>query len=163
MGDIYISGLVEQILFLHGLTLAFDIGKMLYSLARTLKVGKIGGTLCVLAGALSVYFARPLYVTIVRALAFLDLFRCASKSVVLILGIITNFGAYSEIAPLALIVLRELPFIGGFLFFAFFLLFFLCSRVTGCVGGFTQLCIERFLTFPYVRDVAAALTAFFSA
>ena len=51
----------------------------------------------------------------------------------------------------------------GVLVFCFFLLFFPCNRVTGCVGSFTQLCIERLLTFPYLRDVVVALTAFFSA
>ena len=76
MGGTRISGLVEQILFLHRLTLAFDIGKMLYSLPRTLKVRMIGETLCFLAGTLPIYFAWPLLATIVQALAFLYFFSC---------------------------------------------------------------------------------------
>lgn len=129
MGSTCISGRVKQILFLHGPKFVVGMRKALYFPTRKLK---IGGTWCFLGGALLVYFAWPLFMTIVQTLTFLDLFGYVAKYIVLILGTIANFGVCSGAIPLASVFLRGLPFIG------------------------------KFLTLPYARAVAVALAAYFS-
>jgi hypothetical protein len=70
--------------------------------------------------------------TIVQILTFWDLFGYVARSIALILRTIINFGVCGEVIPLAPALLRGLSFIG------------------------------RFLTPPYARAVAVALTTYFS-
>jgi hypothetical protein len=121
--------LVEQILFLNSLTLVVGTRKTLYSPTQKLK---IRGTSCFLGGALLVYFAWPLFVTIVRMFTFLDLLGHAARPIALILGTTANFGVCSEAIPFVLVLFQWLSSVG------------------------------RFLTLPYARAVAIASTAYFS-
>jgi hypothetical protein len=79
-----------------------------------------------------ILLVRSFIVPIVQIFGLLDIFGYVARSPVPILGIIADFGVCSEFIPLALNFLRKLPFIG------------------------------TFLALPYVRDVVAALTKFYS-